>query len=306
MFKRLLIILLMLCLGSSTIVADENDNGENSSDNPPVVVLDEEGETETDGTGDESTVFGVLDLSDEELRVIAENIFNLMKSISEEYYISDGLTLATYILRYMAEIGEYELVYKDMMALVKTFEKLQEKEFDEAIYSILEQIRKIQFGTRKGKLFVKIYSKFSNGIIHQINEMNTDEESSLKEIKYLNVKDGAEMYFDEVDTKKERVEMVKWVKKKYKIKTFGKYMFHEDIPKYVDKYFDLETPANAMKIEYKDMFVRVTTDTIFKDMDLKFKDGYVLPGFRKGEKPIPSFLLRLGAKLVKVKTSIDQ
>ncbi len=83
-------------------------------------------------------------------------------------------------------------------------------------------------------------------------------------------------------------------------------MFHEDIPKYIAGYFDLETPANAMKIDYQNFYVRVKTDTIFKDMDLKFKDGYVLPGFRKGEKPIPSFLLRLGSKLVKVKTSVDQ
>jgi len=301
MLKKLLILFLMFSLGSSAIVADETNDGTN----PPVVTTDnQENNGETDG--DESTAFGVLDLSDEELRVIAENIFNLMKSISEEYYISDGLTLATYILRYMAEIGEYELVYKDMMALVKAFEKLQEKEFDESIYSILEQIRKIQFGTRKGKLFVKIFSKSQGGIVHQINELNEDEESSLKEIKFLVVENGAEMYFDEVDTKKEKEELVKWVKKKYKIKTFGKYMFHEDIPKYIAGYFDLETPANAMKIDYQNFYVRVKTDTIFKDMDLKFKDGYVLPGFRKGEKPIPSFLLRLGAKLVKVKTSVDQ
>lgn len=303
MIKRIFIICLMLCLGSSVIIADETTEGTN----PPVVISDNQdvgGEQETES--DQSTAFGVLDLSDEELRVIAENIFNLMKSISEEYYISDGLTLATYIMRYMAEIGEYELVYKDMMALVKAFEKLQEKEFDEAIYSVLEQIRKIKFGTRKGKLFVKLFSKAKDGIIHHINEVNEEEGSSLKEIKFLVVEDGAELYFDEVDTQKEREELVKWVKKKYKFKTFGQYLFHEDIPKHIEGYFDLETPAKAMKIDYKDVYVKVGTDTIFKDMNLKFKDGYVLPGFRKGEKPIPSFLLRLGAKLVKVKTSVDQ
>ncbi|MFT6071417.1 MAG: hypothetical protein ACJAT2_001596 [Bacteriovoracaceae bacterium] len=298
MLKKLLLILTLLCLGSSAITAQDVGSGDTSTE----VETDRPLETEDDV----STAFGVLDLSDAELRVIAENIFNLTKSISEEFYISDGLSLATYILRYMAEIGEYELVYKDMMALVKAFEKLQDRPYDENIYLILEQIRKLQFGTRKGKLFVKFFSKAHEGIVYNIDTINEEEDSSLKEIKFVTIKNGAEMYFDEVDTKEERVELVKWVKKEYRIKTFGKYMFHPDIPKYIESYFDLETPANAMKIEYKDVVVKVGTDTIFKDMDLKFKDGYVLPGYRKGEKPIPSFLLRLGAKLVKVKTSIDQ
>lgn len=296
MLKKLLLILTLVCLGSSAIIAQE----ESTIDNSEVI------DRPIDTPDDESTAFGVLDLTDAELRTIAENIFNLTKSISEEFYISDGLSLATYILRYMAEIGEYELVYKDMMALVKAFEKLQDKPYDENIYLILEQIRKLQFGTRKGKLFVKFFSKAEEGIIYNIDTKNEEEDSSLKEIKYVTIKNGAELYFDEVDTKEEREELVKWVKKEYRIKTFGKYMFHTDIPKYIESYFDLETPANAMKIEYVDVVVKVGTDTFFKDMDLKFKDGYVLPGFRKGEKPIPSFLLRLGAKLVKVKTSIDQ
>ena len=296
MLKKLLLIMTLFCLGSSAIIAQEESETNNSE------VIDRP----VDTPDDESTAFGILDLSDAELRIIAENIFNLTKSISEEFYISDGLSLATYILRYMAEIGEYELVYKDMMALVKAFEKLQDKPYDENIYLILEQIRKLQFGTRKGKLFVKFFSKAEEGIIYNIDTKNEEEDSSLKEIKYVTIKNGAELYFDEVDTKEEREELVKWVKKEYRIKTFGKYMFHTDIPKYIESYFDLETPANAMKIEYVDVVVKVGTDTFFKDMDLKFKDGYVLPGFRKGEKPIPSFLLRLGAKLVKVKTSIDQ
>lgn len=302
MFKRLLLIVLLIGLGTSAIVADDNDNGGSISD-PPVTT---EGEVQNDSTDEHTTAFGILDLSDDELRIIAENIFNLTKSISEEYYISDGLTLATYILRYMAEIGEYELVYKDMMALVKAFEGLQGKAYDENIYIVLEQIRKLQFGTRKGKYFVKFFSKSAEGIIYQINEKSEDTKSSLKEIKFVTIANGAEFHFDEVDTQEEKEELVTWVKTKYKLETFGKYMFHEDIPKFIEGYFDLEKPANAMKIVYQDVKVKVTTDTIFKDMDLKFKDGYVLPGFRKGEKPIPSFLLRLGAKLVKVKTSVDQ
>jgi hypothetical protein len=294
MLKKLLLILTLVCLVSSAITAQDENANPSESERP------------IDTVDDESTAFGILDLSDDELRVIAENIFNLTKSISEEFYISDGLSLATYILRYMAEIGEYELVYKDMMALVKAFEKLQEKAYDENIYLILEQIRKLQFGTRKGKLFVKFFSKAEEGIIYNINAISEEQDSSLKEIKYVTIKNGAELHFDEVDTKEERVELVKWVKKEYRFKTFGKYMFHPDIPKYIESYFDLEAPANAMKVIYKDVLVKVGTDTIFKDMDLKFKDGYVLPGYRKGEKPIPSFLLRLGAKLVKIKTSIDQ
>lgn len=304
MLKRLLLIFTMLCLGSSAIIADDNDNGGSVVD-PPIVV-ENENDNEDGNSHDHSTAFGVLDVSDEELRSIAENIFNLTKSISEEYYISDGLSLATYILRYMAEIGEYELIYKDMMSLVKAFENLQGQPYDENIYIILEQIRKLQFGTRKGKFFVKFFSKSEEGIIYNINEKNEEEGSSLTEIKYVTIKDGAEFHFDEVDTKEEKLELVKWVKKEYKIKTFGKYMFHADIPKYIESYFDLATPANAMKVIYKDVSVKVGTSTIFKDMNLKFKDGYVLPGFRKGEKPIPSFLLRMGAKLVKVKTSVDQ
>lgn len=293
MLKRLMLLFTLVCLGSSGLMAQDENTGDET--NPPVVV-----------ENDHSTAFGVLDISDEELRSIAENIFKLTKSISEEYYISDGLSLATYILRYMAEIGEYELVYKDMMALVKAFENIQGQPYDENIYIILEQIRKLQFGTRKGKYFVKFFSKSQEGIIYNINEKNEDPESSLKEIKYVTIKNGAEMYFNEVDTAEERIDLVKWVKKEYRFKTFGKYMFHDDIPKYIEGYFDLETPANAMKIEYKDVVVKVGTDSIFKDMNLKFKDGYALPGFRKGEKPIPSFLLRMGAKLVKVKTSVDQ
>lgn len=293
--KRALILFMIFCLGPFLVMGDELDAS------PPSSII-----TGLNDTADQSIAFEALDLTDEELRDIAEKIFNLTKSVSDEFYISDGLTLAVYILKYMAEIGEFELVHKDMMALVKAFENIQGTAYDENIYIVLEQIKKLKFGTRDGKAYVKFFSKSEKGIIYHINEKVDEPDSSLKEIKHVTIKDGAEMHFEEVDTKKEQLDLVKWVKSEYRIKTFGKYMLHEDIPNFIESFFDLQTPANAMKVNYKGFVVRIETSSIFKGMNLKFKDGYVLPSFRKGEKPIPSFMIRMNAKLIKIKISVDQ
>jgi len=104
-----------------------------------------------DVEGDQSVVLnGTLSLENQE--EVAKVLFKLSRNISDEFAISDGLSMVMYVLRYMAQIGEYEFVQKDLKALISSFENLLGEPFDPEVWHVVDQIRKLQFTRHEGKL----------------------------------------------------------------------------------------------------------------------------------------------------------
>lgn len=263
---------------------------------------------------DRTVVFGSLDISQEDLRKVAENIYHVSKAMSEEYEVGDGMTLTMYILRYMAEIGSYEIVNKDLMILVTAFEKLMKEKVSPEVHHVLAQIRKIKFGKKRGKFYSKFYAfNTDEGIVIPINEVETDPSSSVKEIKKVVGKDGFELHFHDVQTDEDKKVLRDFIKIPVKVlgvfNSFAKSLnqINKSIKDNLDDYLEQkEFPAPPMIVDMEDIKVEVDTTTIFDQIDFKFTQAVVLPGIKSEDGAVPSFVLGAKAKLLKLKISVDQ
>lgn len=271
-------------------------------------------DTQNPSNGSGTRILGEVGLTTEEMEVVATRIFRVAKAMTNEYQVADGLTLSMYVLRYLAEIGEYELAYKDIMKLVKAFEKYTGQDVSEEVYNILEQVTKIRFGKKDGRLFCQFFSKKpSIGIIIPINERPEDPDSSLKEIKKVVAVDGSILSFNEVDTEAEKKKVRDFIKTPVKILNVlekiveALYQIHDDLLESIDDYLEWgEAPAPAMIIGMEGISVEVATRTLFNDITFKFQEAYTFPGIKLGNEPTPSFVLGGKAKLLNLKVSVDK
>ena len=262
----------------------------------------------------QTTIFGDVGLTDEQMRRVALNILEIANGMTKEYVVADGLVLTCYILRYFAEIGEYELAFRDIMILVDAFENLTKTNVGVEVRDILEQTLKIRFGKREGKYFAKFYAKNPlKGIVIPINEVSEDPESSLREIRFVLIKDGAELNFEEVDTVAEKDKVRGFIKTR--IKLLGVIdgvvdalnQIHEPLLSVVDSY--LEDPSQKVPpliVGMKGVSVEVDTTTLFEDITFDFNEAYAFPSIEKEGRALPSFVLGGVSNLLKLKVSIDQ
>jgi|GEM_PF-1791312 len=266
------------------------------------------------GAGVHTQIFGEVGLNNEQMRKVAKNILMVANAITEEYEVADGLNLVMYVLRYFAEIGEYELAQKDILILVRAFEKLSDTKIEEEVEAILLQISKIRFGKKEGKYFSQIYSlRPSEGVIIPINEASEDPNSSVKEIKEVVIMEGATLTFDEVDTANDKKVVKEFIKKRVKVLgvidalASSLNQIHPGIIENIDDYLEREdilTPALIIGMD--GIYVDVVTDTILKDIQFDFNQAVTLPKITEDGNPLPSFVFGAKAKLLNLKVSVDQ
>ncbi|MCF8058435.1 MAG: hypothetical protein K9K67_04010 [Bacteriovoracaceae bacterium] len=280
---------------------------ENEFERQPIAPIGHSDEAKT-------TILGEVGLSGDQMRVVAENILAVAKASSEEFSVADGLSLSMYVLRYLAEIGEYELAYKDIMILIRAFEKLSGDEVSEQVIAIVEQLEKIRFGKREGKYFSQFFSKTpQRGIIIPIDERSEDPNSSLREIKRIVAVEGSVLYFNEIDNTSEKREVRDFIKTPVKILNVIESVVkalnqvHPDIIQGIDDYLERnDHPAPPMIIDMAGISIEVDTTTIFKDITFDFNKAYVFPGLKLGTNPLPTVVLGAKAKLLNLKVSVDQ
>jgi len=281
--------------GTGTVITNDNTTGTNG-DNDSGDVQDDD---------DQTTAYTDLQLTDEQYERLARGIFGVINNMSEKYFVSDSIGLTFYIFRYLAEIGEYEIVYKDIVTLINGFLKLAEYELSEDVWNIIHQIRKLKFGQKSGKYWVKIYAKdIENGIVYQINE---DMNGNL--VKHMVVNDGAEITFEDVKKKGQRKGLLKFLKEKVRFMGFRLSAINQvfsDIPKNIEFHMNKESIITPVKAEFKGINVLIKTTSIFKNIDFKLKKAYSVPGFKDGEEPLPTTVLLFKEKLMPLKVSIDQ
>lgn len=242
-----------------------------------------------------------LRVNDELLREMAEHLFILQENASEELKVSEGLTFGATLFHYLGSFGNYSLDAINIMKLIKGFEELLGEPIDEKIMFVVDQVKRLTFSKKGSKYRVKIEGKEDEGIVYFINEENDEEGSALKKIKFFQAKNGSTVEFEIVDSVEEKEELVKFVKD-----TGKRDSLHKAIPRNIEQYFSQEKPAPIIKMTFDGMIVRVLTDTIWKNIDFRFKYGWSIPLFRVNGKNIPGFLLYLKKNLAKVKISIDQ
>tara|TARA_R110000868_G_scaffold38661_7_gene135140 strand:+ start:4260 stop:5168 length:909 start_codon:yes stop_codon:yes gene_type:complete len=263
---------------------------------------------------DQSVVLnGTLTLENQE--EVARVLFMLSRNISDEFAVGDGLSMVMYVLRYMAQIGEYEFVQRDMKALIASFENLLGEPFDPEVWSVVEQIRKLQFARHKGQLSVKIFAMNEETGVTVMMNAPGEPGSALKEIEFVRLKHGSRVSFSDAESSKDHAHVKDLVKDRFKILGFiglvedDMNLIHPSLVDAIDLHLRREKDdlIKPLFIDFDDAFVRVHTSTILKTIDFKFKEGVCIPGVKTIEgTSAPSFLLTAKAGLLKLKTTVDQ
>lgn len=246
----------------------------------------------------------------EDYEKVAKQIFMVKEAMSDEFPVGDGLTFTMYILRYLAEVGDYILTNEDISNLLVAFEKISGEKLNDTIYETVAGIESLKFGKSGGKYSVTIFSFDNrNGILIPINE--TSDEGMVEEIIYARIKNKAQITFDDVDTKMKRKSLKRFLTERITIPLVSETLLpplnqlHKDIKYDIEDYLD-ETKIIPLEIKSEGIYIKVKTSSIFKNMKFYLRSLYTLPGRKKDDKSIPSLVMRIRAKLVNVKISVDQ
>lgn len=246
----------------------------------------------------------------EDYEKVAKQIFLVKEAMSQEFPVGDGLTFTMYILRYLSEVGDYILTNEDISNLLVAFEKISGEKLNDTIYETVSQIKKLKFGKIEGKYAVTVYAfNKKNGVLIPINE--SSDEGMVQEIKYARVKDGAEIQFDDVDSKTKIKALKRFLTEKITIPLLSETLLpplnqlHKDVTFDLDNYLS-KTKIIPLEIKTEGIYIKVDTSTIFNNMKFYLKTLYTLPGRDKEGSSIPSLVMRIRAKLINVKISIDQ
>lgn len=243
-----------------------------------------------------------IKVNDDMLREMAEHLFILQENSSEELKISEGFSFGATLLHYMGQFGNYTLGAKDISKLITGFENLIEKPIDEKIMFVVKQIKTLRFQKLSGnRCKITVQGKDKNGIVYIINQDVADENSAAKKIRFFQAKNGSSIVLTPVNSVRGREELLNFVKD-----TGKRDSIHPDIPRYLEDYFDLESPSPIVKMQFDKMIVRVLTDTIWKNIDFRFQYGWSIPLFRVNDKKIPGIVFYLKKNLAKTKISLDQ
>ena len=252
---------------------------------------------------------GLSGLGLDDYEKVAKQIFLVKEAMSEEFSVGDGLSFTLYILRYLAEVGEYELNNEDIVQLVNAFEKISGEELDVTVKDVIAGIKKIEFGKKENTYFVKIHTINKKGIIIPINEKSDD--GKIDEIRYARIKNKAKIKFTDVVTKFQKNEIKRFLTEKMTIPLLSESwlpplnQLHKDVDHDISNYLR-DTKIMPLRITMKGIFIKVKTKTVLKNMDFYIRKVYTLAGRTKDGAPIPSFIMRMRAGFVNVKISIDQ
>jgi hypothetical protein len=269
----------------------------------PVVSQEDDERPVSDSTS------GLSGLGLDDYEKVAKQIFLVKEAMSDEFSVGDGLSFTLYILRYLAEVGEYELNNADIVQLVDAFEKISGEELDVIVKDVIAGIKKIEFGKKENTYFAKIYTINKDGIIIPINEKSDD--GKIDEIRYAKIKNKAKIKFTDVVTKMQKSEIRRFLTEKITIPLISESwlpplnQLHKDVDHDISDYLR-DTKIIPLRITMKGIFIKVKTKTFLKNMNFYIRKVYTLAGRTKDNAPIPSFIMRMRAGVVNVKISIDQ
>jgi hypothetical protein len=249
-----------------------------------------------------------LSIEDIDSRIIGEKMFKVKKLLSEKYSLADNFTLGMYMLRYLSEIGTYNVPHEDIQAIIKNIESLTGEELDPDLKNILMQIEKIRFVKKNdgANSYVRIYTKNSDGI-HI--ELNTDLSAPADKLKKIVITNKSKITFTDLGPLFTQSDLVNLISKPPKFLFFrmnGLFQVHPGIVSSINEFIQLQSTVLPLHLKFTGMYAKVSTKTIFKDMDFYLKEAVSLPGLKKNDEPMPNFVVMAKAKLLKVKISIDQ
>lgn len=237
---------------------------------------------------------------------VGENMFRVQQALNSKYTLADNISLGLFVLRFLADLGDYVVPHEDIMALIAEGERLLGEPLDPDFVSIMNQIEKIRFGERKGEKYVKIYTKDPKGIIYDINEPG---DGALKEIKHFELKNEARIFFKDIKSKKEKKWLRRFVSRKVRfffIAVSALNQIFEPIRSNIKEYIRSVKPVDPLSLRFEGLYIKVVTSTILGTINFKMKKAVAMPGMSDGKELLPPLVAEIRSGLVRVKVSIDQ
>ena len=248
--------------------------------------------------------FSNINIPDNKLESLGLGIFTAIKSVSNTYPIADNITLTLLILRYLAEIGDYVVNYKDLKKTISGFLKLADFEMSESVWDLIHQVKKLKFGkSRENRTFVQVYTKNAGPLIYSINEPMGDDT-----IKTLELQNKTRLYFKDIKAVKPKESLIEFaVNKTSPFFLFPGHWFkklnqvHKDIPKAIKFYVHNATKGKMpVKVEAKKAMINLESRKI------EIKKLFVLPGISRNGQRLPSILFKGKTGFFSIRASIDQ
>ncbi|MBI2520219.1 MAG: hypothetical protein HYV97_07370 [Bdellovibrio sp.] len=248
------------------------------------------------------------EMTDADYRRVAEGMFKVREALTHTYSLADDLTLGMYVLRYLSDLGSYEVANKDIMALVSGLEQLSGEPFDPEFKALLAQIERIRFGERKGIKYVKIFTINREGIRIPLESL-TAGSTGNNQVKFLMVKNKSQIFFSDLVGAKSDQWLKDFIRKKvrfffFAIKSLNQ--INKSLSDNIVSYIKGGRPVPTLLLEFEGIYARVATTTLFKDVDFYIKKAVAMPGISNGQEGLPSFALEARGKLLQAKVSIDR
>ena len=261
-------------------------------------------------------------ISSQQIDHINEVLGPLIQDLNSQFKISDSLTLLMYGLRFFAGIGEYEVYGEDLFILTKKLFEKRQKKVPENVLKLIGQISKIKFGRKKGRSFLKIYTKnLSTGLAFALEESVVMKYGSKNYLlKQFNLQNGAEIYFDDINTITKQKELIQFVKEDLSLfssislpsfleisKKFSN--INHGIKEGVMTYLSqkrLNHNLAPLKIEMRGVNLEVSSTGLLKKLNFEMAKAYSLPNMNDGIKRYSSMMLQGMVKFLNFKLSIDQ
>ncbi len=248
------------------------------------------------------------DMTDADYRRVAEGMFKVREALTHKYSLADNLTLGMYVLRYLSDLGPYEVAKKDIMALVEGLEQLTGEPFDPDFKALLQQIERVRFGERKGVKYVKIFTVNPEGIRVPMATLAVGS-TDKNQVKFIMIKNKSQIYFSDLVGEKNDQWLKEFILKKvrfffFAIKSLNQ--IHPSLLENIASYIKGGRPVPTLMMEFEGIYARVATSTLFKDVDFYIKRAVAMPGISNGQEGLPSFVLEARGKLLQAKVSIDR
>jgi len=248
------------------------------------------------------------EISEQDYQKAAEKMFKVREALTGKYSLADQITLGIYIMRYLSDLGTFEVPSKDIEALIKGIEDLSGEPFDPEFKQLLTQIERLRFSERRGQSYVKIFTKKDSGIRIPLTDMASPGSTAIPQ--FIQIENKAELFFRDLEGAKNDEWLKDFIKSKAKLlglfKIAALNQVHAAIPKNISSYIKGSRPVASLFVEVEGIYARVKTKTLFKDIDFHLKKIVALPGIREGEEGVPPLVMEAKGKILRAKISIDR
>lgn len=244
--------------------------------------------------------FTDMNLSDETITEMARRILELTDMKPGKFPIAGNITLTLVMIKYMAELGDFEVGARDLGVILKGFADLAGEDFSEPIWDVVRQVKKVRVGTHRGRAFLQIFTKGGGRLIYRVFE---PMDGDILETVQMNNKDT--IWLDPLDSWTEKNDLMKFLNAKETFLGFeiGKLnQIHKSIKP------NMWNHLERNDVSYPNL--RITASSAFiktRKRKVDLLNMYVFPGLEDASsKPLPSVVIRGKTGMFKLKMSIDQ